>query len=161
MIDWYLLGWQLAIKSCTTVQVGYRSVEGSFTFPLAISSQQTSKLGKADGDMNRSRCIISLYGVSLAVPTEWAADCHILHRYKVLPVEKKKKPISCWDIAPFFLNMFCCLLVILPITMGFPGGAVVKKILLPMQEKQEMRVRSLGWEDPLEKDMATHSRILA
>ena len=27
--------------------------------------------------------------------------------------------------------------------------------------KQEMRVGSLGWEDPLEKGMATHSRILA
>ena len=26
---------------------------------------------------------------------------------------------------------------------------------------QETRVRSLGWEDPLEKEMATHSRILA
>ena len=26
---------------------------------------------------------------------------------------------------------------------------------------QEMQVRSLGPEDPLEKDMATHSRILA
>ena len=26
---------------------------------------------------------------------------------------------------------------------------------------QEMQVRSLGWEDPLEKGMATHSRILA
>ena len=26
---------------------------------------------------------------------------------------------------------------------------------------QEMQVRSLGWEDPLEKEMATHSRILA
>ena len=24
-----------------------------------------------------------------------------------------------------------------------------------------MRVRSLGWEDPLEKEMATHSSILA
>ena len=30
-----------------------------------------------------------------------------------------------------------------------------------MQEKQEMQVCSLGWEDPLEKEMATHSRILA
>ena len=30
-----------------------------------------------------------------------------------------------------------------------------------MQETQESRVRSLGWEDPLEEDMATHSRILA
>ena len=26
---------------------------------------------------------------------------------------------------------------------------------------QETKVRSLGWEDPLEKGMATHSRILA
>ena len=26
---------------------------------------------------------------------------------------------------------------------------------------QEMRVQSLGWEDPLEKEMATHSSILA
>ena len=30
-----------------------------------------------------------------------------------------------------------------------------------MQEMQEMQVRSLGWEDPLEKGMATHSSILA
>ena len=26
--------------------------------------------------------------------------------------------------------------------------------------KQEMQVQSLGWEDPLEKEMATHSGIL-
>ena len=26
---------------------------------------------------------------------------------------------------------------------------------------QETRVRSLGWEDPLEKEMATHSSVLA
>ena len=30
-----------------------------------------------------------------------------------------------------------------------------------MQEMQEMWVRPLGWEDPLEKEMATHSTILA
>ena len=30
-----------------------------------------------------------------------------------------------------------------------------------MQETQEMRVRSLGQEDPLEKGMATHYSILA
>ena len=40
---------------------------------------------------------------------------------------------------------------------GFPGGSVVKN--LPV--KQETWVRSLGWEDPLEKEMATHSSILA
>ena len=30
-----------------------------------------------------------------------------------------------------------------------------------MQETEEMRVQSLGWEDPLEEEMATHSSILA
>ena len=30
-----------------------------------------------------------------------------------------------------------------------------------MQELQETRVQSLGWEDPLEEEMATHSSILA
>jgi len=30
-----------------------------------------------------------------------------------------------------------------------------------MQETQEMWVRSLGGEDPLEEDMATHSSVLA
>ena len=44
--------------------------------------------------------------------------------------------------------------------MGFPGGSVVK-IPPAMQELQEMQVWSLGWEDPLEEGMATHSSILA
>ena len=30
-----------------------------------------------------------------------------------------------------------------------------------MQETQEIQVQSLGWEDPLEKEMGTHSSILA
>ena len=30
-----------------------------------------------------------------------------------------------------------------------------------MQEMEEIRVGSLGWEDPLEEEMATHSSILA
>ena len=35
------------------------------------------------------------------------------------------------------------------------------KNLPAMQETQETWVRSLGWEDPLEESMATHSSILA
>ena len=30
-----------------------------------------------------------------------------------------------------------------------------------MQETQETCIQSLGWEDPLEKEMVTHSRIIA
>ena len=36
-----------------------------------------------------------------------------------------------------------------------------KRICLPMQETQQMRVQSLGWEDTLGKEMAVHSSILA
>ena len=32
---------------------------------------------------------------------------------------------------------------------------------MPKQETQEMWVQSLGWEDTLEEEMATHSSILA
>ena len=41
--------------------------------------------------------------------------------------------------------------------MHFSGGSVVKNLLA----MQETWVRSLGREDPLEKEMATHSSILA
>ena len=42
----------------------------------------------------------------------------------------------------------------------FPDGLVVKT-LPAVQETQETRVRTLGWEDSLEKRMATYSSILA
>ena len=41
--------------------------------------------------------------------------------------------------------------------MGFPGGSEVKN----MPAKQQTKIWSLGWEDPLEEGMATHSGILA
>ena len=45
-------------------------------------------------------------------------------------------------------------------TMGFPGGLEVKN--LPATHKmQETQVWSLGWEDPLEQGIVTHSSILA
>ena len=44
--------------------------------------------------------------------------------------------------------------------MGFPDGSVVKNPTA-IQETQEMQVQSLGLENPLEEEMATHSSILA
>ena len=46
-------------------------------------------------------------------------------------------------------------------TQGLPRWFSSKKNLPAMQEMQEMRVRSLGQEDPLEEERATHSSILA
>jgi len=44
--------------------------------------------------------------------------------------------------------------------LGFPGGSGVKDLSVK-QEKRETWVPSVGWEDPPEKEKATHSRILA
>ena len=41
--------------------------------------------------------------------------------------------------------------------MGFLGGSVVRNL----PAKQETQVQSLGWEDPLENEMATRFSILA
>ena len=54
-----------------------------------------------------------------------------------------------------FISSFVC-----GKTANNPSGSVMKDCL-PMQEGQEMWVRSLGQEDPLEDEMATHSSILA
>ena len=50
----------------------------------------------------------------------------------------------------------CCLVK----TEGSPGSSVIQKLPV-IQEPQEIRVQSLGQEDPLEEGMATHSGILA
>ena len=39
----------------------------------------------------------------------------------------------------------------------FPSGSVIKN----PPAMQETQVQSLGWEDPLEKEMATHSSIIS
>ena len=69
-----------------------------------------------------------------------------------------------------YLNMFIYLNSDLNVKMGFLLDIILniwvlpmvqwQRILLPMQETQETRVWSLRWENPLEKEMATHSSIL-
>ena len=51
-----------------------------------------------------------------------------------------------------YMNLYLC--------WNFPGVAVVKN-LPASEETQQNRIRSLGWEDLLEEEMATCSSILA
>ena len=39
-------------------------------------------------------------------------------------------------------------------------ASLVAQVVKNLPAMQETRVQSLGWEDPLEKEMATHSSIL-
>ena len=45
--------------------------------------------------------------------------------------------------------------------MGFPGGASGKEPAYQYRLGKKMQAQSLGWEDPLGEDVATHSSILA
>ena len=58
--------------------------------------------------------------------------------------------VSSWCILKKKKKFFYC-------GESFPGGSVVEN----PPTIQEMRVQSLGREDPLEKETATHSSILA
>ena len=41
------------------------------------------------------------------------------------------------------------------------GASLVAQMVKNLPARWETQVQSLGWEDPMEKGMATHSRILA
>ena len=41
------------------------------------------------------------------------------------------------------------------------GASLVAQTVRNLPAIQETQVQSVGWEDPLEKEMATHSNILA
>ena len=58
---------------------------------------------------------------------------------------KKRKNRHCFHFPPIYLPL------------GFPHSSVGKEFAC----KQETQVWFLGWEDPLQKEMATHSSILA
>ena len=70
------------------------------------------------------------------------------------------------SLPPWFL--YTCLSIsalqirsFIPFSKGFSGDSAVKTLPANACLMLEMHIQSLGWEDPLEKDMATHSSILA
>ena len=48
-----------------------------------------------------------------------------------------------------------------PLQFHFFMTSLVAQTVKRLPTMQEIQVQSLGWEDPLEKEMATHSSILA
>ena len=62
---------------------------------------------------------------------------------------------KCWEHPPISLeeNMICGGSIV--------GASLVAQMVKSLPEMQETQVQSLGWEDPLAKEMVTHSSILA
>ena len=51
-------------------------------------------------------------------------------------------------------------LIFVYVPMGFSGVSAGKRTCLSVQETSETQGQCLGWEDPLEEGMTTHSSVL-
>ena len=74
-----------------------------------------------------------------------------------LSVARQRQAPSCSYYYLLSMNHMSAILLLANMYSGFPAGSVVKNL----STVQEMWVRSPGWEDPLEEEMAIHSSILA
>ena len=79
------------------------------------------------------------------IPHSFLSQCMLESLYILAQILKEDNQIKCWPVNN---------------RLDFPSGSVVKNPPA-MQEPQETQVGSLGWKDPLEEGMATHSSILA
>ena len=68
-------------------------------------------------------------------------------------------PLSVVSFAIIFSHSEGCLFTLLIVSLG--RASLVAQTVKNLSAMQETWVRSLGWEDPLEKEMAAHSGILA
>ena len=84
--------------------------------------------------------------------------CHLKYRRDDIPAHIIY--IHIYAYTDIHTCTYICRYIYINTYMGFPAGSVVKN-LPARQETQEMQVQFLGWEDPLEEEMATHFSILA
>jgi len=73
--------------------------------------------------------------------------------YTIIHTQKYIYIFTNWTIWQVYIYIYMCVCVC-------TGGSAVNNFPT-MQETQETWVKSMGWEDPVEEGMATHSSILA
>ena len=125
----------------------------------ADSFEKTLMLGRTEGrrrrGQQRMRCldgITNLMDMGLGGVWELVMDSET-GRAAVHRISKSLTWLSNW-------TELCNILKYFIIIITTPNGSVVKNSLA-MQETQKLQIQSLGQEDSLEKEMETHSSILA
>ena len=83
-------------------------------------------------------------------------DIHWNYKWKTI-CDHRNFIVHSVDIIPvIFLSFFREFRIV-----GFPAGSVGKNLPAMQETQQKLQVWSLGWEDPLKKEMAIHSSTLA
>ena len=81
-----------------------------------------------------------------------------------LPSESPGKPpfmCICTHTRVFQLRVLLIFIVVLILISLMIGASLIAQSVKSLPAMQETQVQSLGWEDPVEKEMATHSSTLA
>ena len=123
-----------------------------------------------------------MYSVTQLIPAQPFTSCVTLRKFTthsclcfpIYPMGQISDPISqgcftqhsAWHrISTLYIFFLSILFIILKVQhtlgMGLPQWFSNKESTCKQKMRPEPRVRSLGQEDPLEKEMATHSSILA
>ena len=74
----------------------------------------------------------------------------LIKTFNKTSISDEKKNNTCRDMKPAFVEWLTIL-----------GSSLVNQLVKTLPAIWETQVQSLGWEDRLEKGMATHSSILA
>ena len=113
------------------------------------------EIGVMNWEFGFSRCKLVYTGWVKNKDVQHSTENYIQHPVINCNEEECEKEYVC------ITESLCCIEEIMQhckSTIGLPWCLSGKRICLL---RQETWVRSLGWEDPLEKEMATHSSILA
>ena len=95
--------------------------------------------------------------------SEWAGFKNLQVTDAAEDVEKREPSYNIGGIQAGAATVETCMEAPQKLKIELPDdlSSLVAQSVKSLPAMQETRVRSLGWEDPLEKGMATHSSILA
>ena len=133
--------------------------------------REREKLRMTFRDLTRAARVHSLSGLSCKTNSRthhWCTEYRELHTELGNYFKTNKAKLCAYFWYSAFLTKLCELKAIIYMRETHGCYLVVSSLMaqwvkkLPaMQETQETWVQSLGWEDPLEEEMETHSSILA
>ena len=139
---------------CATPSLGFSRQEHWSGLPFP-SPMHKSEKWKWSRSVDCSLLGSSIHGIFQARVLEWDAIAFSVCMYYILFIHP-----SLDGLLGHFHLLAIVNSAVVNIGMGIPGRWEVKnppRIHLPMQE---MWVQSVAWEDPWEREMATHSSIL-
>ena len=96
---------------------------------------------------------------------------HIVISFFIFEIKEEHTSLHDWEIVErctglvinaLFVSLYNFLIIIvLPCSKEVTKASLIAQLVKNPPTRQETQVQFLGWEDPLEKETATHSSVLA